>query len=87
MSKRKLFAAGHATSLFLAFTFVLCMLFDYLFPAYAMRGAYQDLLPGFAWGSTGGFIVGLVESYLYGWYVVIVWGVLYRWFKGAAGTA
>ena len=34
-------AAGHATSLFLAITFVLCVGFDLLFPHLAMYQAWQ----------------------------------------------
>ncbi len=54
---------------------MLCVLFDYLFPAHAMHTAWQDMLPGFEWNSASGFIIGLVESYLYGWYIVLVWGI------------
>ena len=42
-------AFGHATSLFLAITFVLCVGFDLVFPAHAMYQAWQRLLPGFTW--------------------------------------
>src|SRR5574338_694439 len=42
-------AFGHATSLFLALTFVLCVGFDLLFPQQAMYRSWQALLPGFTW--------------------------------------
>src|SRR6516165_3748134 len=42
-------AVGHATSLFLAIAFSLCVAFDLLFPSHAMFKAWQDLLPGFRW--------------------------------------
>src|SRR6266536_2036246 len=57
-----LVAVGHATSLFLAITFVLCVAFDLLFPAHAMFQAWQKLLPGFHWLSLGSFFLGLIES-------------------------
>ena len=62
-----LYAVGHATSLFLAITFTLCVGFDVLFPSHAMYHAWQKLLPGFTWISLGRFCVGLVECYGSGW--------------------
>lgn len=38
---------GNATSLFLAITFVFCVVFDLIIPEHAMYRAWQDLLPGF----------------------------------------
>lgn len=75
-----LVALGHATSLFLAITFVLCVVFDLLFPAHAMFQAWQKLLPGFHWLSVGSFFLGLIESYAYGWYVALIWAPLYNVF-------
>ena len=73
-------AVGHATSLFLAITFVLCVGFDLLFPAHAMYRGWQNLLPGFIWISWGSFMLGVVESYGYGWYVTLIWVPLYNVF-------
>lgn len=71
-------AVGHATSLFLAITFVLCVGFDLLFPAHAMYHAWQQLLPGFHWLNWGTFLLGLIESYGYGWYVAAIWVPIYN---------
>ncbi|HEY5734898.1 MAG TPA: DUF5676 family membrane protein, partial [Gammaproteobacteria bacterium] len=72
MSNRiSLVAFGHATSLLLAITFVVCVAFDLIFPEHAMYRAWQDLLPGFEWISWGSFFIGLVESYAYGWYFTL----------------
>ena len=73
-----LIAVGHATSLFLAITFVLCVGFDLLFPEHAMYQAWQKLLPGFEWLSWTSFILGLIESYGYGWYFALIWVPLYN---------
>jgi len=73
-----LLAMGHATSLLLAITFVVCVAFDLLFPEHAMYRAWQDLLPGFEWISWGSFFLGLVESYSYGWYFTLIWGPIYN---------
>ena len=73
-------AVGHASSLFLAITFSLCVGFDLLFPAHAMYQAWQKLLPGFEWLSLKSFFLGLIESYGYGWYFALVWVPIYNVF-------
>ena len=73
-----LVACGHATSLFLAITFVLCVGFDLIFPHMAMYRSWQALLPGFTWISWSSFLLGLLESYGYGWYVALIWVPLYN---------
>ena len=78
-------AFGNATSLFLAITVASCVCFDLLFPAHAMYHAWQKLLPGFEWISWKSFLVGLVESYGYGWYVTLIWVPLYNVFAARSG--
>ena len=74
-------AFGHATSLLLAITFTLCVGFDLAFPGMAMYRSWQALLPGFTWISWSSFLLGLVESYGYGWYVTMIWVPLYNVFN------
>jgi Cu+-exporting ATPase len=71
-------AVGHASSLFLAMTFILCVIFDLLFPDTAMYRSWQALLPGFKWLSLGSFFLGLIESYGYGWYFALIWVPIYN---------
>lgn len=73
-------AAGHATSLLLMISFILCVAFDLLFPQHAMYEAWLKLLPGFDWLSWEDFVLGLVESYGYGWFIVLIWVPLYNYF-------
>ena len=75
-----LIAVGNATSLFLAISFALCVGFDLLFPAHAMYQSWQNLLPGFHWISAQSFVIGLVESYGYGWFIALIWTPLYNVF-------
>ena len=70
---------GWALSLFLALTYL-------IFPAYAMYETWSGLLPGFVWLTPVGFIIGLVESFLYGWYAALIFGGLYNAIA-ARGTA
>ncbi|MGK2924238.1 MAG: DUF5676 family membrane protein [Lysobacterales bacterium] len=73
-----LLAVGHATSLFLAISFALCVAFDLLFPEHAMYRAWQDLLPGFEWISWKSFLLGVVEAWGYGWYFALIWVPIYN---------
>ena len=85
MSKRiSLWAVGNASSLFLAISFALCVAFGLLFPAFAMHEAWAKLLPGFVWLNPGAFVLGLVESYSYGWYFALIWVPLYNLFSREA---
>jgi len=81
-----LIAVGHASSLFLAITFALCVGFDLLFPGHAMYQTWQKLLPGFEWISWQSFFLGLIESYGYGWYFALVWVPIYNVFAARSTT-
>ena len=80
MIKRRTKVVGHATSFFLAVSYLLCIGFCFLFPGYQMHQAWAPLLPGFEWLTPIGFLVGLVGSYLYGWFIAIIWVPLYETF-------
>ncbi len=82
VSRLSVFALGMSLGLFLSITFSLCIVFDLMFPHYAMHGAWHDLLPGFVWLSWGAFAIGLVETFLYGWYAALIFGPLYNLFAG-----
>jgi hypothetical protein len=75
-----LVAVGHASSLFFAITFSLCVAFDLLLPDFAMYQVWLKLLPGFEWLSWSSFFLGLAESYGYGWFLALIWTPLYNLF-------
>ncbi len=77
-TKISLLAVGHATSALLAISFAVCVAFDLLFPDYAMYTSWQVLLPGFEWLSLNSFILGLLETYLFGWYLALIWVPIYN---------
>jgi len=80
MNKRlSISAIGHATSLFLLISFVVCVGFDLLFPGHAMYEVWQKLLPGFHWLSWESFFIGALESYSYGWYFALIWVPIYNY--------
>jgi len=79
------YALGMSLGLFLSISFVLCVLFDLLFPSYAMNRAWAPLFPGFTWLSWPSFFIGLVESFAYGWYIAVIFAPLYNFFTAKVG--
>jgi hypothetical protein len=71
---------GLSLGLFLTITYVLCVGFDLLFPDQSMHESWQRLLPGFTWLTWPGFLLGLVESFAYGWYVALIFCPLFNFF-------
>jgi len=74
------FALGMSLGLFLTLTYAFCVGFDLLFPQWAMYGIWLKLLPGFTWLTWQSFLLGLVETFAYGWYVALVFAPLYNFF-------
>jgi len=74
--------------LFGAVSFVVCVLYGLIVPeSLHMHGFLESALPGFRWLTLGGFLIGLVESFLYGVYVGLVFTPIYnalfkRWSGG-----
>ena len=74
-------------SLFLAISFVVCVLFGLLTPnEFHMSGFLQNVLPGFTWISWGSFFLGLIESMIWGLYIGLVYVPIYNFFKGKEGA-
>ena len=63
-------AVGQATGLFFGITFLLCITVSLVFPAHTMAQSLQGLLLGFQWISWTSVLLGLIETYGYGWYGV-----------------
>lgn len=74
------FALGMSLGLFLALTFILCIVFDLWFPTLAMNPVWAPLLPGFVWISWPSFFLGLIEAFSYGWYAALIFGPLFNFF-------
>ncbi len=77
-------ALGNSLGIFFGVTFTLCVLFDLIFPGYAMNQVWKAFFPGFVWLTWTGFIIGLVESVAYGWYVALIFVPLYNFFAAAS---
>ncbi len=75
-------------ALFGAVTFIVCILYGLVVPeSLHMTSFLEAVLPGFQWLTATGFLIGLVESFLYGVYAGIVYVPIYnrlqgRWAQG-----
>jgi hypothetical protein len=59
--------------LFTSVTFIVCVVYGLVLPtAFHMTQFLEITLPGFRWLSFGSFILGLVETFLYGAYAGLV---------------
>jgi len=66
--------------IFLAVSFVICVIYGLIVPErlHGMSVFLESMLPAFKWLSFGGFMLGLVESFLYGVYIGIVFVPIYN---------
>ena len=59
--------------IFTAISFVLCVIYGLIVPpSLHMAPFLESVLPAFKWLTFGGFILGLIESFLYGVYAGLV---------------
>jgi hypothetical protein len=71
---------------FAAVNFVLCVVYGSVVPqALHPVQPLEMTLPGFHWLSVGSFVLGLVESALWGVYLGLVFTPIYNFFVGRAG--
>jgi hypothetical protein len=78
---------GLALSLFLAISFVICILGYLVFPGLPIaHSALSIFLPGFELLSWQSFALGLIESFIWGWYIAVIFVPLYNFFAARYGT-
>jgi hypothetical protein len=66
---------------FTAVSFVLCVIWGLLTPeALHMHKFLESVLPAFHWISFGALVLGLVESFLWGAYIGLVFVPIYNFF-------
>jgi uncharacterized membrane-anchored protein len=65
-----------------AISFTLCVVYGLVVPkTLHMVQFLEAVLPGFRWLTFGTFVLGLVESFLYGAYAGLVFTPLYNYFS------
>src|SRR5262249_45823929 len=74
-------ALGTSLSAFLVISYVVCVLGYLLFPGLPVpHSTLSLLLPGFELLTWRTFLLGLVESFGFGWYIGLLFGSLYNFF-------
>ena len=76
---------GLSLSLFFALSFALCVLAGLVFPNWSLHQPWLQFFPGFTWLTWQSFLLGLIESFAYGWYVALIFGPLYNLFAARGG--
>lgn len=82
---KRLTIRGTALSLGLFFdvSFVLCVLWGLAIPKFHAGWLLEAILPGFTWLTPQSVILGLVEVFLYGVYIAVIFVPLFNYFEGA----
>ncbi len=76
-------------AIFGAVTFIVCVIYGLVVPeTLHMTQWLEQVLPGFRWLTPAGFLIGLLESFLYGVYAGLVYVPVYnllwrRWGRAA----
>jgi 2TM family of unknown function (DUF5676) len=66
---------------FVAVSYLTCILYGLIVPeTLHMTGFLGQVLPGFEWLTPVGFLIGLVEAFLYGAYAGLVFTPIYNFF-------
>lgn len=69
-----------ALGIWAAISFVVCVIYGLVAPQGLHMGEFLEMvLPAFKWLTWWGFLLGLVESFLYGAYAGLVYCPVYNW--------
>ena len=72
---------GMSVGLLFVISYVLCVALGLIWWEGGLHQPWLQFLPGFSWLSPGTFLLGLVESFAYGWYVALVFVSLFNFFN------
>ncbi len=66
--------------IFTAISYIICVVYGLIVPEnlHGMSAFLESVLPAFKWLTFSGFILGLIESFLYGVYTGIVFVPIYN---------
>jgi hypothetical protein len=80
ISRLPLVALGISVSAFLMVSYVLCILLGLVWRGGGLHQPWLQFLPGFTWLTWQSFLLGLAETFAYGWYVALVFVPLFNFF-------
>jgi len=81
MEKLNTKVVASSLGVLLVVIYVICVLFDLLWPVYEMRKVWSLLLPGFTWLTPSSFLLGLVESFIWGIILGVIFVSIYNYFS------
>jgi hypothetical protein len=71
---------------FTTVSYIVCVVYGLIVPeSFHMVEFLEIILPGFKWLTFGAFIIGLVESFLYGVYAGLVYTPIYNFYNNRWG--
>jgi 2TM family of unknown function (DUF5676) len=74
-------AFGMSLSLFFVISYVICIIGYLIFPGLPINhAALAIFLPGFELLTWQTFLLGLIESFVWGWYIALIFGPLFNFF-------
>ena len=81
----RLYPLGMSLGLSFAIFYALCIALGAVVPDYGLHKPWLQFFPGFEWLTAKGFVIGLAESFAYGWFAAIVFVPLYNLFSARSG--
>lgn len=77
-----------SAGIFMSISYLLCVIYGLIVPErlHGMKDFLEAVLPAFKWLTLGGFILGLIESFIYGAYIGIVFVPVYNSINKRWGT-
>ena len=82
----RLYPVGMSLGILLALSFAVCVVFGLLLPGAMMYKAWLPWLPGVTWISWSSALLGLAESFAYGWYIALIFVPVYNFFAKRASA-
>jgi hypothetical protein len=75
---------GLSLASFLVITYVLCVLFGIFVSERGLHQLFSQVMPGFTWITWWSFCLGLLWSFILGWYIAVVFAPLFNFFGARA---
>ena len=72
---------GLTLSFFLVITYVLCVIYGLLGFQQGMHQLLFQIIPGFTWITWPSFFIGLFWTFVWGWYIALVFAPLFNFFS------
>lgn len=72
---------GISIGLLFVISYLLCVALGLVWWDGGLHQPWLQFLPGFSWLTPGAFLLGLIESFAYGWYIALVFVPLFNFFS------